>query len=183
MCVSAVLSVTSFLPVVPQWSSEEGSLRPRPVELWWEAALTLAGTGDAERGEGGPVWAGTAAPAAGGVPGRPPLLPQLPSGTDPRAELHLSAQLPPSGESDGNSHPKIFLFTFLECKIFTVFSVCTSADTFASFHLSVIITQRTHLTLLCLTPMSALTAQSIMSLRVDTGSRLSSHQDWRCTFC
>lgn len=89
-----------FLLVVLQWSGEERKACPRPVELSWEAVLALAGTGDAERGEGGPIWAGTAAPAAGGVPGRPPLLPQLPVGIDPCAEFHLSAQLPTPGEPD-----------------------------------------------------------------------------------
>lgn len=89
-----------FLLVVLQWSGVERNSCLRPVELWWQAVLALAGTGDAERGEGGPIWAGTAAPAAGGVPGRPPLLPQLPVGTDSCAEFHLSAQLPPPGEPD-----------------------------------------------------------------------------------
>lgn len=76
----------------------EWSICPWLAELRWEAALPLAGTGDAERGEGGPVSAGTAAPAAGGVPGRPTLLPQLSAGVEARAELHLAAQLPAPGE-------------------------------------------------------------------------------------
>lgn len=93
------------LPVVLQQGGRE---RRRPVpgrrKPWWEALLVLPGAGDAERGEGGPVWAGTAAPAAGGVPGRPPLLPQLPAGTNSCAELYFSAQLPPPGEPHARWH-------------------------------------------------------------------------------
>lgn len=143
---------------------KEGNACPRPVELWWEAVLALAGTGDAERGEGGPVWAGTAAPAAGGVPGRPPLLPQLPVGTDPCAELQLSAQLPTPGEPDAwrlsthtlitcvcvsipffrlhtNTHIPTCMYMFIACihKICYIMYLHSCIDTFASLLLQSII--------------------------------------------
>ncbi len=167
-----------FLPVVLQRSSEERNARPRPVELWWEAVLAPAGTGDAERGEGGPVWAGTAAPAAGGVPGRPPLLPQLPAGTDPCAELHLSAQLPTPGEPDAwrlGTHTSttsvclIFSFTYTHThqhacacayswQASTEFAVSCICICITSPHeWSHMTAQIAHSTLISLTPMSNLT--------------------------
>lgn len=65
--------------------------------LRWEV-LRRGAARHAERRQGGPLRAGQAATAAGGVPGSPALLPQLPAGTDTRAELQLAAQLPAPGE-------------------------------------------------------------------------------------
>ena len=174
-----------------EWRGER-SVCPRPVELWWEALLALAGTGDADRGEGGPVWAGTAAPAAGGVSGCPPLLPQLPVGTDPCAELQLSAQLPTPGEQeDWRLHTKythnicvtlslslsythqlvcsLHAFTNLLYQLFTQLyrHICTTSPV-KHHKLSHTMTHRRHSTLISPTPMSNLTAQSVMRLCVDT---------------